>query len=36
MEALRSNSELPDWFMRTEVQSILRDAIERGVEVIHQ
>jgi len=35
-EALRNNRELPDWFMRTEVQSILRDAIERGVEVIHQ
>jgi pyruvate kinase len=35
-EALRNNQELPDWFMRVEVQDMLRDSIEKGVEVFHQ
>jgi ATP sulfurylase len=35
-ETLRNNKELPDWFMRVEVQDMLRDAIEQGVEVFHQ
>ena len=35
-EALRNRQELPDWFMRVEVQDMLRDAIEQGVEVFHQ
>ncbi len=35
-ETLRNRQELPDWFMRVEVQDMLRDAIEQGVEVFHK
>ena len=35
-ETLRNRQELPDWFMRGEVQDILRDAIEQGVEVFQE
>ena len=35
-ETLRNHQELPDWFMRVEVQDMLRDSIEQGVEVFHQ
>ena len=35
-ETLRNRQKLPDWFMRVEVQDMLRDSIEQGVEVFHQ
>ena len=35
-ESLRSQKELPYWFMRSEVQRMLGDAIKNGFEVFHK
>lgn len=35
-ESLRNHKELPEFFMRVEVQDMLRDAIKQGIEVFHK